>query len=516
MLPTINPKLASGLASEHDGVLQYGMRLLETSEAEGGWKEYLHSAHDIDALCRIPGTTMRPDIVKAQTAVLLENAKRHLARMDETTRALTVGGFQDYLFPIIRTAFPQNPIMDMVSVQPMTRRVGQIFFLNYKIGQAKGSAYPQGSRVFDALAGYSGGYHYTDEYVDREQIGTAAGASTVDYSTGLTALAYGQDGGGGVRPGTLLISGLDKNGVDPVIIRDNGSGVLFQESGPSTVLSSGSVNYSTGAISMTFSSGNGFAAGGVFASYEFDGEGSSNLPTLDVEISSSPVQARRRAIRYRYSTEASQDFAAEMGLNLDDTIAAGVAAHVSTEQARQVIADLWEAAGPPFASFDITYSTSYGFGRREYFADLQWPLSQTINQIYQETQRARANFMIVDVNFQNMLNTIGAPHFVAWREAPVSKQLGIQFIGVWGDNIRVYVDPLLGQLPGASQSGNALLGYKGDDIEDAGYVWAPYRLMYVTPAITLDDFVTRKAMASRYARKVVNPRMYKRFELIGG
>lgn len=514
----VNQQLLEGLGSAYDGWMRVGERLLNESEERGGWSEFFEDTRDIDRMASIPGSTLNKDVVMKQTAILLENAKQHLLRMDETTRSLTVAGFQDYLFPIIRTAFPSNPILDMVSVQPMTRRVGIIFYLNYKIGQAKGSAYPQGARVFDAFSGYAGGFHYTDEYVDREVI-IASASSGANPGT-ISKLTYGQDGGGGVRPGTIVITGTDANGVDPVIIRDNGNGVLFVEQAATTTMagSGNTINYATGEIALSFSGAStGFSnATAVYCSYEFDGEGSSYLPTIDVEIQSSPVQARRRAIRYRYSTEANQDFAAELGMNLDDTIAQGVAGHVTTEQARQVIADLWDAAGPPFASFDMTYNTSFGFSRREYFADLQWPLSQTINQIYQETQRARANWMIVDVNFQNLLNSIGAPHFVQWQEAPVAKNLGIQFIGVWNNSIRVYVDPLLNQLPGASSVGNALMGYKGDDIEDAGYVWAPYRLMYVTPATTLDDFVTRKAMASRYARKVVNPRLFKRFELTGG
>lgn len=513
-----NKSLVEGLGNQYDGWMKVGERLINESEQSGGWSEFFENTQDIDRACAIPGSTLNKDVVMKQTAILLENAKRHLLSMDETTRSLTVAGFQDYLFPIIRTAFPQNPILDMVSVQPMTRRVGIIFYLNYKIGQTKGSAYPQGARVFDAMSGYAGGFHYTDEYVDREVIIASASAGANPGT--ISALAYGQEGGGGIRPGTVVITGTDADATNVVVIRDNGNGTLFIEQGVTTVMaaSGNTINYATGQIALNFSSGGtGFSASTVvYCSYEFDGEGSSNLPTIDVEISSSPVQARRRAIRYRYSTEANQDFAAELGMNLDDTIAQGVAGHVTTEQARQVVADLWEASGPPFASFDMTYNTNFGFSRREYFADLQWPLSQTINQIYQETQRARANWMIVDVNFQNVLNSIGAPHFVQWQEAPVSKNLGVQFIGVWNNSIRVYVDPLLNQLPNASPVGNALLGYKGDDIEDAGYVWAPYRLMYVTPATTLDDFVTRKAMASRYARKIVNPRLFKRFELTGG
>lgn len=512
--PQANDALTEGITG-HDGWLQYGYRLLSESIEKGGYAEWFRDTSDIDRSCRIPGSRANRDHILAATAVLMENERRHVMALDETTRSLTLAGFQDYLFPMIRMAFPSNPALDLVGVQPMTRRVGQIFYQHYKIGSNKGS-YTAGSRVFDAQAGYAGGYHYTDEYVEDELLATWAGAATVD--SGVLTLKWGGNGGNGIRPGTVVITGTDSDTTSTVVIRDNSNGKLYQEDGATTVLDAANancyINYQTQQIRLIFTAGNGFAAGAVRVSYEFDGEGSSNLPEIDIEIASSPVTARRRAMRMRFSAESAQDFAAEFGMSVEESLTTGLSGLITTEQARQIIGDLWEAAGAPFASFNINFApATAGFSRREYFTDMQYPMSQTINRIYEETQRLRANWMVVDVGFQNVLNTIGAPHFTKWNEAPRATNMGVQFIGTWGDDVRVYVDSLLNRYPGASPTGNALFGYKGDDWMDVGYVWAPYRLLYTTPGITLDDFVTRKGFASRTARKIVNPRFYKRFEL---
>lgn len=510
-----NPALMEGITG-HDGWIQYGYRLLSESINNGGFSEWFRNTDDIDRMLRAPGSRQNKDHLLAATAVLMENERRHIMALDETTRSLTLAGFQDYLFPMIRMAFPVNPALDLVGVQPMTRRVGQIFYQHYKIGSNKGS-YTAGSRIFDAQAGYAGGYHYTDEYVEDEVLVSAwAGNATVD--SGVLTLKWGGSGGNGIRPGTVVITGVDEDTSSAVVIRDNSNGKLFQEEGNLSVLDSASancfINYQTQQIRLIFTATHGFGAGAVRVSYEFDGEGSSNLPEIDIEIASSPVTARRRAMRMRYSAESAQDFAAEFGMSVEENLTNGLSGLVTTEQARQIIADLWEAAGAPFATFNVNFNpATAGFSRREYFTDIQYPMSQTINQIYTETQRLRANWMVVDVNFQNVLNTIGAPHFTKWNEAPRQTNMGVQFIGTWGDDVRVYVDSLLNRYPGASPTGNALFGYKGDDWMDVGYVWAPYRLLYTTPGITLDDFVTRKGFASRTARKVVNPRFYKRFEL---
>lgn len=495
----------SGFFGSSDDVGQF---LAQTRLDEGGWSEYFEDVSDIDRMCRIPGGTCERDDMIAKTALVLENAKRWMMSMDEATRSLTLSGFQDHLFPIIRTGFPQNPIFDLVSVQPMTRRIGQVFFMHYKIGQTKGQ-YAAGQRLFDALAGYAGGYHYSDEYVDNEDVGVMNSATVPAFT-----LTYaGGENGGGIRPGTVQFHILASTGVDEMILQDNGNGVFVAIQDTASDFTSGTINYSTGAVALV--TANDLTANHGFASYEYDSEGSTNLPMIDVEIASSPVTARRRALRFRYSTESAQDYQAEFGQNVDDTILAGIAATITTEQAREVIADLWSAAGAPFSSFSITHSpTTVGYSKREHFADMQHPLAEAINQLYQETQRVYANWMIVDTKMQSVLNAIGAPHFAQWNEAPKDDMnLGVKFIGTWEGRIRVYVDSLLGQYPGASAYGNALLGYKGNDFRDAGYVWAPYRQVYITPSTTLDDFVTRKAMASRVGRKLINARMFRRFEL---
>jgi hypothetical protein len=510
-----NNALTEGITG-HDGWLKYGERLLSESIENGGFSEWFDDARDIDAMCRAPGSRVNSDHIKAATAVLMENERRAMEAMDETTRSLTLAGFQDYLFPMIRMTFPSNPALDLVGVQPMTRRVGQIFYQHYKIGSNKGS-YTAGSRVFDAQAGYAGGYHYTDEYVEDETlVASWAAATTVD--SGVLTLKWGGAGGNGIRPGTVVITGVDKDTSSTVVIRDNSNGKFFQEEGNETILDAASancyINYQTQQLRLIFDANDGFAAGAVRVSYEFDGEGSSNLPEIDIEIASSPVTARRRAMRMKFSAESAQDFSAEFGMSVEESLTNGLSGLITTEQARQIIGDLWEAAGAPYASFNLNFNpASAGYSRREYFTDIQYPMAQTINRIYEETQRLRANWMVVDVGMQNVLNTIGAPHFTKWHEAPRQTNMGIQFLGTWGDDVRVYVDSLLNRYPGASPTGNALFGYKGDDWMDVGYVWAPYRVLYTTPGITLEDFITRKGFASRTARKVVNARFYRRFEL---
>ena len=54
-----------------------------------------------------------------------------------------------------------------------------------------------------------------------------------------------------------------------------------------------------------------------------------------------------------------------------------------------------------------------------------------------------------------------------------------------------------------------LVGRKGNSFLESGYVYAPYVPLQVTPTIFgVEDFVPRKGVMTRYAKKMVRPDMY--------
>ena len=54
-----------------------------------------------------------------------------------------------------------------------------------------------------------------------------------------------------------------------------------------------------------------------------------------------------------------------------------------------------------------------------------------------------------------------------------------------------------------------LVARKGSSFLESGYVYAPYVPLQVTPTIFgTEDFVPRKGVMTRYAKKMVRPDMY--------
>jgi len=474
------------------GMLNEGRQLVTASAEQGGWAEYFTGDMALSE-GSIEDWTPEEQYRAACTAIWMENTRQWHNSLDEATRAIQVGGFIDYLYPMIRAAMTNNPIMSLVSVQPMTRKLGQIFFLNYIIGQNKGS-YTKGERIFDALEGYAGGHTYTDETIDSEPQPDAAAAAAQSFVLSYTT----------VRRGTVEVS-ID--GGTLLVARDDGNGAFTKVSGSATIASS-SINYQTGAVTITLGAA---ATGGesITATYEYDSEVSTNLPQIDVQLTSVGVQAKARRLRMRYSQDAAYDFRQEFGQDVDSTLVAGAADLVRAEMGREVIRDLWNGAGAPVASFDINGGT--GISRAEHFTDLLYTLNQADQQIYEETQRVHGNWIVVDANAASVIRTIPAPTFQA---APIDNSTqGIQYLGRLAGQWDVWVDKYIATEPGAVANGNILMGHRGADFFDAGYVVGMYQPIYTTTNVTLDDFLTRKGLATRYAKKMVNPRQYKRISL---
>lgn len=484
----------------YEALIQAGLRLADTPEERGGWQEYFMETDEADL-------RIQDDYLRASTALMLENSKRWMARkcrtrldengvlrIDETTRSALVGGFSDYLFPIIRAGFPTNPINDLVSVQPTTRRTATIVYWNWVVGRGKGS-YQQGMRLFDAQKGkQDSGFHFSDNVVDVEQVGTGDTTATPT----LAALAFHD--GGGVLPGTVAISATVA--AAPVVITDNGNGGW-------TGGIVGTIDYVTGAIAITFG-GATDAATPINATYQWDSEGSSSLPQVDVQIISSTVETQRRALMVNYSTEAMQDIMAEFGVSLEPQLVSGAAEQMNFEIARQLISHMWSVSDVA-STFPKTLAGTPGYNQQDHFKDLVYNLTVASNTIWRKTQKAYGNWIVVDELASNLIESLPAGMFVA--APPPANLQGLHFIGTLNGKYRVYKDIHLDKEPGASAFGNMLMGFKGTQFYEAGLVWSPYQLLYTTDTLTTADFLSQKGMASRYASKMVNPDMYIRIDL---
>jgi hypothetical protein len=400
--------------------------------SESKWQMECQGLQGFDAAC---------------TAVLLENMEKHFGGLNETTKAVSVGDFEKFAFPIVRAVFPNLIANEIVSVQPMSGPISLIFYLDFLYGSTKGTG----------------------------------DAAQTTFDGALTWLP--------ARAGTVTLT----DGTET--FTDDGAGVLTGDLG-----GSGTVDYSTGLVEVTFNTAPG-AAAPLTSTYEFDMEGNSNLPQIDLRLTSTPVQARPRKLRARWSLEAAQNLQALHGLDAEAELVAVIAEEIKKEIDRTILEDLDKGAIGGSGSFDRKVPDGISFTEHKLsFIDT---LVEMSNEIFRITQRAHANWIVTGMQGASIIETL--PTF---KSEPVPAGVtGPVRIGVLNGRWAVYKDP-------QQAVDRFLVGYKGGSFLDAGYVYAPFIPLYTTPTVLLDDFLGRKGLATRFGKKFVNGRYYSKGTIV--
>ena len=137
----------------------------------------------------------------------------------------------------------------------------------------------------------------------------------------------------------------------------------------------------------------------------------------------------------------------------------------------------------------------------EWYETLLEVVNDVSAQIHRKVLRGGATFIVCSPEVANILE------FTAGFRAKVTHDddkgtAGTVNVGTLSGKWDVHVDPYFPR--------NALLvGRKGSNFLESGYVYSPYVPLQVTPTIFgPDDFVPRKGVMTRYAKKMVRPDMY--------
>jgi len=432
--------------------------------------------------------SIKDPLKKAFMAIMLERTAQwlNLKKMDETTRVLQVGNFDKFAFPLVRAIYPNLIANEIVSVQPMAGPTSIIFYLDFVFGTSKGRT-QAGSSIFDSVAGPANTKSYSSDDVPQEAVGAGTGVQTAF----IFSLSFVP-----VRPGTVSISTV----VGGVVVTavDNGSGTLV-----GTGIAAGStVNYGNGSVVLNFTTAPDSGAA-IAATYRYDTEANENIAQIDLQLTSSPVNARSRKLRARWSLESAQNLNSLHGLDAEAELVGVLAEAIKFEIDREVIEDLYNIALAGSVNWPKTVPA--GISYTEHKLSFIDALIEGSNLIYRATRRGQANFLVVSTGVSNVVES--QPTFVPVPGAlQTPGTTGIIKIGTLNNRWTVYKDPFLGE--GLPNPDIFIIGYKGSSFLEAGYVYAPYIPLYTTPTIVLDDFIGRKGMATQYGKRAVNARFY--------
>lgn len=242
------------------------------------------------------------------------------------------------------------------------------------------------------------------------------------------------------------------------------------------------------------------------------------IPEIDIKVDSIAVTAVTKKLKAKWSPELGQDLNAYHNLDAEVELTSILSEQISLEIDREIVNDLIKGA----TAGTFYWSRSPGlFVNRTTGAELgataaapdftgtvsEWyeTLIETINdvsaQIHRKTLRGGANFLVTSPEVANILE------FTAGFRASVTADadrgtVGAVNVGSVSKKFDVYVDPYFPR-------NLVLVGRKGGSFLESGYVYAPYVPLQVTPTIFgTEDFVPRKGVMTRYAKKMVRPDMY--------
>jgi hypothetical protein len=271
------------------------------------------------------------------------------------------------------------------------------------------------------------------------------------------------------------------------------------------------------AITDNFVQGSG-QPGSVLGTTSWGLENNESIPEIDIKVDSVAVTAVTKKLKAKWTPELGQDLNAYHNLDAEVELTSILSEQIALEIDREILEDLVKGstAGTYYwarsPGLFVNRTTGVEVGASSAAPDFtgtvsEWyeTLVETINdvsaQIHRKTLRGGANFIVVSPEVANILE------FTSGFRASVSLDddkgtVGAVKTGAISKKWDVYVDPYFPR-------NVILVGRKGGSFLESGYVYAPYVPLQVTPTIFgVEDFVPRKGVMTRYAKKMVRPDMY--------
>jgi hypothetical protein len=260
------------------------------------------------------------------------------------------------------------------------------------------------------------------------------------------------------------------------------------------------------------------ALGSVIGTTDWGLENEASIPEIDIQVDSIAVTAQTKKLKAKWTPELGQDLNAYHNLDAEVELTSILSEQIALEIDREILADLirgataatyyWARSPGMFLNRETGLEVGASSAAPDFTGTVsEWyeTLVETINdvsaQIHRKTLRGGANFIVCSPEVANILE------FTAGFRASVTADdergsVGAVKVGALSKKFDVHVDPYFPRQV-------VLVGRRGGSFLESGYVYAPYVPLQVTPTIFgPEDFVPRKGVMTRYAKKMVRPDMY--------
>lgn len=395
--------------------------------------------------------------------------------------------FPEHAIDMVSAIYASQVMDDLVSVQPIDSPIGMVRFIQYLYGRDRGNAARDGVAIdeWGAMVGVDQGRFVTCEKIKGEQITAATDDSTTStYTINLQCLPVKED--------SNLEFETESNGTYRAI--PSGTGWKLVNSSDVEVANAEiTLTADTGALTVKVP-----VATPDFTSINYF-QDLAHCPTdsmnLVLKLRTEVVKAVPHKIRANFAFDASYALSKAHGINVEEALVNACTAEIRQERDNAIINILMkQAAGHSKWSTKITSYISQAEHNQSFITEL-FDCATLINQ---KIKRGFGNWVVVGRRAYSIIKSATNRFTPAGGGLPKS---GAFVAGMIDDELKVIYSPYMAE-------DAYLVGYKGTDPGDAGFVVADFLPVTKTDLVMLDDFVGRQGLVSYYGTKMLNPDMY--------
>ncbi len=243
----------------------------------------------------------------------------------------------------------------------------------------------------------------------------------------------------------------------------------------------------------------------TYASLEFEDE----IGEVSFDLESVTVSVTERKLRASWSPELAQDVSAFHNIDAEAELTALLSEQIAAEVDREILRDLRKGAAwnlkwdyNEWKYGGAAGATLQGYTQKDWNQTLITKINQMSAQIHKTTLRGGANWIVVSSEVSAVFDDLEYFHVSNAGAEQDQYNMGIEKVGTLAGRYQVFRDPYF-------PAGKILVGHKGKSLLDAGYIYAPYVPLQLTPTMYNPfNFTPIKGIMTRYAKKMVNNRYF--------
>ena len=236
---------------------------------------------------------------------------------------------------------------------------------------------------------------------------------------------------------------------------------------------------------------------------------------VSFDLESVTVSVTERKLRASWSPELAQDVSAFHNIDAEAELTALLSEQVAAEIDREILRDIRKGAAWTTKwdynewRYGNNGSSFAGYTQKDWNQTLVTKINQVSAQIHKTTLRGGANWIVVSSEVSAVFDDLEYFHVSNANPEQDQYNMGIEKIGSLAGRYQVFRDPYL-------PAGKVIIGHKGKSLLDAGYIYAPYVPLQLTPTMYNPfNFTPIKGIMTRYAKKMVNNRYFGVIEVNG-